>query len=144
MLAKLRLELVPQHEEKLPPRPAFDLNLDSKAKADAVREDARQAGLVFSRLALAADLGPDDCIVIVPDSPTSEWSRRRSPKDADPTSPDSAPRNESQFGPAGPPAPLEATLGEALLTDTFDTRRGRKLVVILLPGVPDRFELLRK
>lgn len=123
MPAALTLELVPRY---LPQAPD-DSGLQLPGTAAPVSE-----ALPFDRLRLSAILRGDEALLILPESPETDWSAI-----------DEAPPRQTlvpHMGPAVPPAP---TLGEALLTDMGAVvgRRAR-VIVVIQPSVPRRFHIL--
>lgn len=165
--ARLNLELVPQHEELRRNRDLFEAAARARDtvggevvsgetvpdlatgelrwREPGAAKDLREDGLVFSRLALSAELDGSACLIIVAELPNSDWSSLRTPAEPDATRPGGAAEGESDAeDDAGQTtmAPALSTIGEAMLTDRFSATGGRRLVVVLEPGVPDRFRLM--
>lgn len=116
----LRLEMIPEHQ---PDRP------EPVRMLQAAGLGAGDGDVLFRRLAVAVSVGAGDAYLIIPEKPAAEW--RSESKDAGPeaTGPDAAP----------PP-----TLGEAMLSSPARNGSARaRAVIVLIPRVPDRFELLR-
>jgi hypothetical protein len=111
--AGLRLELVPQ----------FELLQSDEHKmliAAGMLSDADAKGVLFERLAAGTVLTSDDAVIIVP---VGQYS------------------GDSAEGPLQAQTP---TLGEAMLTRAVTERTARaRAVIVLLPRIPERFELLR-
>lgn len=117
--AGVRVELVPQHEEASPRRAGLEASLAVKHPGGAA-----EAGLLFSRLEWRATLAGDRALVIVPERPGESW---------EPPPEDGAPL-------AGPAPARFPTLGEAMLAGEHGSRR---VVVVIVPTAPERYELLR-
>lgn len=126
--AKLRVELLPQHEQ-------FDPDLTTLIQAP--KRSIDRAGKVFDELALAFHAEPGEVYLIVPESPTVTW---RPGDEASNDQPGSAttvdPDAESR-------ASEPASLGEALLSNAAYARSGRvKVVVVLIPRSAGVFNLI--
>ncbi|MCL4740875.1 MAG: hypothetical protein KJZ54_01595 [Phycisphaerales bacterium] len=130
--ALLRLELMPQLVESR--------RRDAPAPlAEPGPAAALHAGLTFPRLTLSITADGADAIVIVGAPPDHDWTlaspppRPETPRDADPASP---------FGPPPPGAP---TLGELMLTGAPISAAAEttRVVLVVLPRVAQRFELIR-
>ncbi|CAG0997823.1 hypothetical protein PHYC_02677 [Phycisphaerales bacterium] len=123
MLAVLTVEIVPRY---LPAPP------DETALRLPGTDTPTPAPLPFDRLRLGAILRGDEALLIVPESPDTEWASPLPPPEREPVVP--------HLGPQVPAAP---NLGEALLTDLGAVvgRRARVFVVIQ-PSVPRQFRIL--
>jgi hypothetical protein len=169
--ARLRVELLPQHEEAH--RRRLDQLLDPAPRT--IEDD----GLLFRRLHAIAELPEGRALVIVPAPPDADWAALRPPGPADETlpegetsygpDPDAVPEREPAPRPerptteprraavpvgAGPAAPSFRTLGVQLLRrpagamenpgapDTYQIQPERSLVVVLIPHVPSRYALI--
>jgi hypothetical protein len=121
--AGLRMELVPQFEAAASERSR--LQLMARDHDERVDFPTLLAGVSIEKLA-----DEPDAILIVPDAPAADWTKQ----DQEPTE-------------TGPEMDLPPTLGEAMLaalparTEKGATSRSRA-VIILIPRLPDRFELL--
>jgi hypothetical protein len=132
--AALRLELVPQHEPLL--------SEPHRLLAGVANAGTETQGRLFPRLAIGAYLRGDEALVLIPDSPHSDWSRTAAetpaptdPARADPEgSPDAAQPDESRLN--------WPTLGEAMLsTPATQSSPRTRTVLVLIPHTPARFEL---
>ena len=123
--AALTLEIVPRYL----PEPRDDSGL----RLPGAVPDTPMP-LLFDRLRLGAILRGDEALLIVPESPETDWSSEESAPVRGPVVP--------HLGPQVPPAP---DLGEALLTDlgAIVGRRAR-VIVVIQPSVPRSFRLLAK
>jgi hypothetical protein len=126
--APLQIEIIPELE---PFRTDEQRLLIAAGLAKA--EDASPA--TFDRLRLIASLTTEDALVIFPDLPAQI--------DPQPLSP-SAPRSPSAASYASPPPPMPAhpTLAEAMLARTPEGRARARAVIVLLPTIAPRFDLL--
>lgn len=123
MPAALTLELVPRY---LPAtRDDTQLRLPNAA-------EETPGPLPFDRLRLGAILRGDEALLILPESPETDWSN-----------PDAAPVRETVVPHQGPRVPSVPDLGEALLTDmgAIVGRRAR-VIVVIQPSVPRHFQIL--
>lgn len=120
----LHLELVPQHKEsgRRMDRLALGTNLSRRL---AVEDE----GQLFSRLLMELNIRGNEAYLIVWEEPGVEWSKVSNRAGW-----------QEEFG---PPAPVVATMGEMVLTGLRekDGPEFVKAVVVLVPRVPDRFEL---
>lgn len=160
--AALHLEMVPQHQESRP---------TTGGLGDALRPQPRapeDEGVLFTRMALTARLKGDLALVLVPETPGVEWKEPPPPEPEPEPAPAPAPAappigRVSRVDPAAsapasppPPAPVHAadataevgppgvalpSLGEAMLMSRTESRTVRA-VVVLVPRVPQRFDLL--
>lgn len=121
--AALRLELVPQH---LPPD---DPERRWRTAAGLEPDDP---GLRFDRFALGALLtNRDEAYLITTDLPEADWS-----------APAAAPE-EPAPAVAGPVPDRAPTFGEVLLSTPATKTQGRlRAVIVLVPRIPERFNLL--
>jgi hypothetical protein len=124
--AALRLELVPQFE----PESSDRGRLKAAGIVASEEEQTRMFSELQAGLAIDARKGVPDAIVIVPDRPDADWAKL-----VDPSAPDG--------GDSGPNPDVPPTLGETMLSmpAVKDSARARA-VVILIPRLPERFELL--
>lgn len=161
--ASLRVEFMPQHEE----RPDERLAYQSALGINEVR-GIEAEGLVFTRLLAGLDAREGHAYLIVPESPEIEWKAERpeaveraslpmAPRAGDAPIPfdepiEEKPRDDDGRGrpelplkprPLGPSAFRLRTLGEAMLTDAPSGGQARaKVVMALIPRVPTEFRLL--
>ena len=125
--AVLHLELVPQHEEATPPVRRLTVAVEAPPATE-------EQGLLFRRLLVALPARRGTAYVVVPDSPGAEWLTVEETSTDQPGIP--AP-------PGDPLRRLAPTLGEAMLTDAQASGLARnRLLLILIPRVPESFELL--
>lgn len=125
--AGLRLELVPQFEPAASERSRLQLSTARRDGDGNVDFPSLLAGLSIEKLT-----GEPDAILIVPDAPGADWSK-----------------TEAEQTEAGPEVDMPPTIGEAMLAalpmrndkGTAVSARSRA-VVILIPRLPERFELL--
>ncbi len=121
-LARLRLELLPQHEQTDPDLATF---------VQTPRRPIDRVGKVFDELALRFITQPGEVYLIVPESPGVSWQR------ADEASNDQ-PAPHADGPSADPPS-----LGEAMLSNAAFAGSGRvKILVVLVPRSAEVFELL--
>lgn len=190
--ASLRVELVPQHEEKPDEARAFQSALGLARKPGIEGE-----GIVFTSLLMGLQAREDTAYLIVPESPDVVWKAERPEaldRDALPiadrsatpapmldparTAPDGTPPSDTPTLPIpyedaphvdAPPSPDDGrgkaelpvkprlleptarrsapsklrTLGEAMLTDAPAGGQARaKVVLVLIPRIPERYRLL--
>jgi hypothetical protein len=135
--AAMRLELVPQHEPQLSDHQRLLAGISN------TRTEAE--GRLFPGLAVGAYLRGEDALILIPDSPHSDWSSPPPPPLPAPTPPEGN-------NPADPPdAPHDfqadsainwPTLGEAMLAaPARGTTPRTRAVLVLIPHIPSRFEL---
>lgn len=123
--AALRLELVPQHEPQL--------SEPHRLLAGASNTATEAEGRLFPGLALGMYLRAGDALVIIPDSPESDWTKPPS-------------ESAGKRGEAGGRLRAEATstvsIGEAMLATSSKGAAPRmRGVIVLIPYVPQRYEL---
>lgn len=137
MTAAIELHLSPQHREATKGSSRFAEVLEPRAAPDA-----RDDGLVFDRLTLRGTCEKGMAYVLVPEDPGVMWNETRRPAEGDPTGMDST---ATPPGPpvSGPVFPRLPTVGDVLLTDVAAANKGRKVVLILEPRAPERYELGR-
>lgn len=165
--ALMHVEVVPQHQES---RGRDGLGLALRTE----RVGPEDEGVVFTRMGAVMRLWGDVAVLIVPEGPGVEWKEPPAEveEEAAQERPASGPPPigaVSRVGPgeraaarreppavaagpsrgeAGPPAGVLPSLGEAMLMSRpgAGEKRGRTLraVVVLVPRVPERFELLPK
>lgn len=118
----LRLELAPQHAPRVDPVDRWRAAAGLGASIQSER---------FARLALEMLLTtPGEAYLITADNPDADWGN---PESRPPT-----PRQES-----GPMPPRAPTLGELMLSAGANGGRARvRAVVVLVPRIPTRFDLL--
>ncbi len=132
--ALLRLEVMPQlGRMQRSDRDALGQWLGTEH--ESVRTGAR--GLAFTRLRLGVVSSGGNAIVIVPEDPDYAWDAEA----------DGRPESESearQRAVVGPRMQTHPTLGELMLTNLAlaETPGDARVVVVLVPRVPERFELL--
>ncbi len=137
-VAGLRIELVPQFEPSLTERSRLQVAVTrAQDPTDGMYTDLR-AGLSIDRLqdetvkALdAPSAGGLDAVLIVPDRPSEDWTRPKTPEESE----------------TGPELDLPPSLGEAMLSaPAVKSASGvvprSRAVIVLIPRLPERFELL--
>jgi hypothetical protein len=135
--AALRLELVPQHEPHLSDHQRLLAGI-SNTRAEA-------QGRLFPRLAIGTYLRGEDALILIPDSPHSDWSSHTPP--APPAAPDHPADAQAPAAPGAEPPTHESTLnwpslGEAMLVAPATGAAPRtRAVLVLIPHSPQRFEL---
>ncbi|MCC6678011.1 MAG: hypothetical protein IT436_12780 [Phycisphaerales bacterium] len=163
--AALRIELMPQHEERADETLAYQSALGIND-----RKGIEAEGLVFTRLMAGLEAQEGYAYLIVPESPEVEWKSERpeggdretlplaprasdlpvpfdEPPDEEPRADEGRARPELPVKPRsiGPSAFKLRTLGEAMLTDAPSGGQARaKVVMALIPRVPTEFRLLEK
>lgn len=133
--AVMRLELMP--ELVTPPR-RDDEGLSRLLEGGGVTPRGGVRGMAFERLRLGVVSGGGSAIVIVPEDPDLDWFA------------EAAGRPESGVDPAssramvGPRMLKTPTLGELMLTSLAlpESVGDARVVVVLVPRVPERFNLL--
>ncbi len=153
-LDKLHLELAFQHV-------AHDERNNRRAPFQSRRLTEEERGHVFRTLTSHLSLAPGEALLIIPESPEQDWEISPA-RDAPDSGSTSAPANEldpnqgstnathdanpsHRPAPAGPAPPRLPTLGDALLSllDTSDpTGDTPRRVILLVPRIPKRFQLL--
>ena len=128
-LAEVRVDLAVQHQGPVRSRSLREL-VDRPQ-----RTPIEEAGVVFSRFVLELGLGGDEALLIVPERPEADWSGGSASSADDPAP---APGGS---GLAGPPAPRLPTLGEAMLWSDAGAARPVRVIIALIPRLPDRLEL---
>jgi len=124
--AALHVELMPQHRTRLESAESLDEQF--------LPAPDRYRTRMFESLGLALDAGPDHALLVVPEQPGVEWGDRR----GDETTP------ETDGAPATiGPVPTYPTFGSAMLTSSPSGlgETVNKAIIVLIPRVPDRFEL---
>lgn len=118
--AALHIELMPQHRARIESD-----QLDEQLMPLPDRYRTRE----IDTLRLSMNVGPDDALLVVPERPGVSWADL---PDID--------RNEDI--PVGP-TPTYPTLGAAMLTSSPAGigKSVNKAIIVLIPRVPDRFEL---
>lgn len=126
--SRLKIELVPQHEE--PDGSARALQRQLRGGGDA-----EQRGMVFKRMTLEFVARPGECYLITADAPEMEWTA-----DTERSSDTPGPEMTLEGRVDAPP-----TLGEAMLTSAADdgTLRAR-VILVLIPRAPDTFTLIHR
>ena len=119
--AQVRLDLAVQHQSR--PKPPSLRDLVDQPQRPPVEAE----GVVFSRFVAEAALGPTDALLIVPERPGVIWGE--------------PPKPDEPATAAGPPAPALPSLGEAMLWQEPGAAGAMRIVVVLIPRLPDRFEL---
>lgn len=163
--AALRIEMMPQHEERPDEAMAYQSALGINDLKGIEAE-----GLVFTRLLAGLEAQEGYAYLIVPESPEVEWRAERpeggdsdalplaprgsdipvpfeEPPDEEPRADDGRARPELPVRPRplGPSAYRMRTLGEAMLTDAPSGGQARaKVVMALIPRVPAEYRLLEK
>lgn len=133
--AVLRVEVMPE----LMMQPAQgDEPLERLLSGEPVRRGPGVRGVAFERMLLRLVSSGESAIVIVPEDPGADWDAEA------PNRPESgldSRRDDLAFGPKTPALP---TLGELMLTSLAlpETVGDARVIVVLVPLVPDRFELL--
>ncbi|HRQ73562.1 MAG TPA: hypothetical protein PLU35_11080 [Phycisphaerales bacterium] len=130
--ALLRLELMPQLAERR--------RRDAIAPLEGPRPTgATDAGLTFARLTLSITADGGDAIVIVGAPPAHDWTLASAPERPE------TPQDAAVISPFGPPPPGAPTIGELMLTGAPLTSAAEttRVVLVVLPRVAERFELIR-
>ncbi len=136
--AQLRIELLP---ELALPKPATRSLLDSlESPAASLAQRRRNETIAFDRLSLSLAADGDHAYLIVAEAPDVDWFAQASPRPESSLEPDS---RDALVGPAFPALP---TLGDVLLTNRLDPNAPdrARVVLVLIPRVPDHFELLTR
>lgn len=125
-MAALRLEMVPQFEPQQSDHTRLSIAAIGRQPED---QKSRTFDDLSAGVSITTRQGEPDAIVIVPDRPDADWT-----KSPDPLADDAE---------SGPNPELPPTLGETMLAvpATKDSPRSRA-VIILIPRLPQRFELL--
>lgn len=123
--AVMRVEIVPEHRPPRSPRSRRLLTLEDAPSPPA--------GTLFDGLLAHLSMRDGVACLIVPEAPGVEWTA-----DAPPDQPPAAPVQG-----VGPPVPPIPTVGEAMLSTAAFPDAGRRVrvVLVLVPRVPDRFRL---
>ena len=118
--AALHVEIMPQHRTKVEQG-----ELDDQLLPMPDRYRTRE----IEALRLAMDVGAGDALLVVPERPGVSWA----------DTPEIDPDAEIPVG----PAPTYPTLGGVMLTSSPSGigRSVNKAIIVLIPRVPDRFEL---
>lgn len=125
--AVMRIELLPQHAEQ-----RRRSELDAVLNPD--QRPPEEEGLLFRRFLAELPAHKGQAYLLVPEHPRTDWAAML---DGDKDDADEG----TDIGPLDPGLP---TLGEAMLTSRVapEDAPTRRMVVVLLPRVPDRFEIL--
>lgn len=127
--AALRIELVPQFEPAISEHSRLQ---DAALGHTGQEHQGRMFEELQAGLSIDTRLGQPDAILIIPDRPDSDWTK--------PTDPD---LGSGQDGDSGPNPELPPTLGETMLAVPAAKESPRaRAVIILIPRLPERFELL--
>lgn len=149
--AGLRVDMAPQHEAGKSRGGRSDFASALEAPRLRTIEDA---GQIFTSLALEAFLGPNEVLLLTPESPEERWfgttAKVEDPApaagdgDIGPTPLDGPlPEPRVVFSGVGPRPPRPKTVGELILTDATDiSDAGRRLIVVVDPVLPRRYNLL--
>jgi hypothetical protein len=131
--AVLRLEVMPELEMDGPTD-----RLQRLLAGGPQRPTAGLEGIAFDRMLLSLAVSDATAIVIVAEDPTLDWA---APGEGRPESIGEARGQGVEFGPQ---PPLTPTLGELMLTSLAlpESAGDARIVVVLVPRVPHRFELL--
>jgi hypothetical protein len=131
--ALLKLEIMPELEMSAVAADSYARLLDQAP----VQPRSGVRGIPFDRLLLGLVSSGSDAIVIVPEDPEVDWNAERDER------PDGARRSDASVA-FGPQAPAVPTLGELMLTSLAlpESVGDARVVVVLVPRVPERFELL--
>jgi hypothetical protein len=126
-LASLRVELLPRHNSRTP----INRRIDEALQPGAPRFEST----TFDELRLTLDVSSTMALLIVPESPSVRWSLVPEPDAAV----DDA---EVSFGPSTPAYP---TIGSVMLTNSPANLGAtvNKAIIVLIPRLPERFELIR-
>ncbi len=126
--AVLRVEMIPEHHAD-EHRERRGLSLSNEGARVSSRPDL---GSAFTELLSRVSLREGEACLIVPESPGVDWAEERPETSA-----------EAPVQGFGPPSPAIPTLGEAMLSSAAFPDGGRRLrvVLVLVPHVPDRFQL---
>lgn len=132
--AVLKLEIMPELEMR---EPGGAETLARLLESPEAQPRAGLRGIAFDRLLLGMVCSGSSAIVIVPEDPGLDWAAERAAR------PERA--GEGAAGVTfGPRAPTVPTLGELMLTSLAlpESVGDARIVVVLVPRVPERFELL--
>lgn len=121
--AQVRLDLALQHQGRARAPSLRDL-VDRPPRPPVEAE-----GVVFSRFVLETALDGGAALLILPERPGARWGE-------DPTDPE-----PDALGPAGPPGPTLPSLGEAMLRQDPAAGSPMRIMLVLIPRLPDDFEL---
>lgn len=126
--ARLRLELLPQHEQTDP---------DLAAVLETPKRPIDRAGRPFDELSVSMMAVPGEVYLIVPEAPGVEWQRA---EDASNDRPGVTP---TRVDPGAATDRQPPTLGEAMLSNAaYSGSASVKVVVVLVPRSAEVFELL--
>lgn len=127
--SRLRIELAVQHVASEP----------VEAFAPPVRREAIYEGVVLAGLSVTLVLDGSAAIVLVSETPETEWGGDASGASA--RAPEGADARAQAYGPRATPAP---TVGEALLSDIESARAGvrERTVLVLVARPPQTLRLL--
>lgn len=130
--AALHAELVPQMEETTP---RYERLLEQAAKDGKLTlrsTGPERDGLMIESARITLEMETSDAVVLVPESPEVDWLAEVEPSD----------RTGRSAAASGPTPGATITLGEAMLSQ--DTAAGGrvKVVVALIPRLPERFRLI--
>ncbi len=130
--ALLRLELMPQLLERRR-RDAIAPLTEQDVSGAAV------SGLSFPRLTLSLTADGGDALLVVGAPPGHDWSV------GSPALRPETPQDTALVSPFGPPPPGAPTIGELMLTGAplSSSSETTRVVVVVLPRVSERFELIR-
>lgn len=134
----LRLELMPQHVEP-----------DAAKRREMAAIESRpwgieDEGLAFTRLIAGWSTRGDVAYLIVPEAPETDWQKvaERSEQSA------AAREREANIASATRVGPFEGSIpsvGEAMLTSALsdpEGRIGKRIVIVLVPRLPEKYELI--
>jgi hypothetical protein len=127
-MASLRVEILPQHKSLSP----IARRLDEALQPGAPRFRTTS----FEELRLTLDVTSSMALLIVPESPDVRWS----------DVPADAPSGDERNPVFGPSTPAYPTIGSAMLMSS-PAQLGvsvNKAIVVLIPRIPERFELIRR
>lgn len=134
----IRLELMPQHVEPDVAKRREMASIESKPWG------IEDEGLVFTRLRAGWSADGSVAYLIVPEAPVTDWEKvaERSEQSA------AAREREQNIASATRVGPFEGSIpsvGEAMLTSALsdpEGRIGKRIVIVLVPRMPERFELI--
>lgn len=131
--AALTVEIMPQMQDA---RPRFERLLEEAAEDGALTIRSTgpdRDGPLIERAMLPLVLASGHALLLVPESPDVDWLAAMEPSDQ-------TGRTSPEQG--GPGKPEPTTLGEAMLAQDTAVGGRIKVIVALIPRVPDRFKLI--
>jgi len=133
--AQLHIEIMPQLKM---PRTEERALLERLAQGDSIAPASGRDTITFDRLTLPLPADGSHAFLIVAENPSADWFAPASPRPESVLAPSP---HHAMIGPTFPPVP---TIGDLLLTNRIQPNavNDARVVLILIPRVPERFELL--